>query len=262
MSDGESLESRTGEPGDGNNTEDVADNARDAEVWDLRAISTQWSAVSNANLFVLRYVDAIRNYLEHLLPNTDDVEDVLQQFLVRVIERGFVAATPDRGRFRHYLIRSIRNEVATWYRERTRRRGVALDSVAQSFLSIDDTDSVSQRWHQEWQAVLLERCWLRLSAREMESEGSLCHTVLRHAMDHPKYSSEESARELSQRTGQTISAAAYRKQLSRARRLFAESIAREVSDTLTAPTPEAVCEELAETGLMPFVADHLPADWK
>ncbi|MEM7561336.1 MAG: sigma factor, partial [Planctomycetota bacterium] len=91
-------------------------------VWDLRGISTQWSVVANANLFVLRYSDAIQEYLKRLLRNDNDVEDVLQLFLVKILENGFQRVSPDRGRFRNYLIRAVKNEVIDWQRAKSRRK--------------------------------------------------------------------------------------------------------------------------------------------
>ena len=228
--------------------------------WDLREISTQWSAVSDANFFVLRYADAIRDYLERLLKNEHEVEDVLQQFLVKVIEKGFESASPDRGRFRHYLIRAVRNEVITWQRQQSRRR-------ARSLTELHDhagirSEQASSGWDQQWYECILNRCWKHLRQHQKDRPGNLAHSVLAAATEHPELDSTALASLVSQETLQPLASPAFRKQLSRARRIFAEFIIKEVSETLESPTPESVTQELADLGLMPFVSSYLPDSWK
>ena len=70
------------------------------------------------------------------------------------------------------------------------------------------------------------------------------------------------AARVSERTGQPLKADAFRKQLSRARRFFAGLLIDEVAQGLQERTPERVEEELVDLGLMPFVRDFLPPDWR
>lgn len=62
--------------------------------------------------------------------------------------------------------------------------------------------------------------------------------------------------------GRTIRPEAFRKQVSRARRLFAELIVAETSRTLGDPTPLKVEEELIDIGVMKYVRPYLPTDWR
>ncbi|MEO1529682.1 MAG: sigma factor, partial [Planctomycetota bacterium] len=225
----------------------------------LRQISTQWSAVSDANFFVLRYVDAIRHYLRRLVSNEDDVEDVLQQFLVKVIENGFQRASPDRGRFRHYLIRAIRNEVVTWQRKQSKRRTLSIAAIEDPADS--EADQASTDWDQQWHQCVLARCWKHLRQYESDHDGNLAYSVLSTASENSGLRSEALAELVTASSGQTLTAPAFRKQLSRARRLFAEFIIREVSETLEQPSPESVKAELRDLGLTPFVASYFPASW-
>ncbi|MEL6108194.1 MAG: sigma factor [Planctomycetota bacterium] len=235
-------------------------NRNESNVWDLRQISTQWSAVSDANFFVLRYVDAIRHYLNRLLQNEDDVEDVLQQFLVKVIENGFERADPDKGRFRHYLIRAIRNEVVTWQRKRSKHRSFSIEAMGET--ADGQRDEIHRSWDDQWYQCVLKRCWKQLRQHQAERAGNLAYSVLSTASEHVGMSSEKLARRVSEATGQPLGAAAFRKQLSRARRVFAESIIKEVSETLEHPTPESVQSELRELGLIGFVSSFFPESWK
>src|SRR5262245_34474255 len=79
----------------------------------LADVSTRWSVVSEPARFMVRYAPAIRRYLVALLRNEDEADEVAHDFLLRVAQGGFVRATPDRGRFRFYLIASVRNAART-----------------------------------------------------------------------------------------------------------------------------------------------------
>ncbi len=228
--------------------------AKEFDGWDLRAISTQWSAIGDANSFVLRYVNAIEHYLEMLLKNRDDVEEVLQKFLVKILERGFTNVSPGKGKFRHYLIRAVRNEVIDWHRSQA-KKGLSLDPDQLNYESDKD-------WDRHWQACILDRSWKRLEQHQTDHEGNWCFLVLRASLENPGVNSEQLAQLVSEETKASMNSAAFRKQLSRARKLYAEFIVFEVSQTLESPTPEMVKEELGDLRLMGFVVDHLPDGWK
>ena len=44
--------------------------------------------------------------------------------------------------------------------------------------------------------------------------------------------------------------------------MFAELLVREAAETIDEPTPAGVEEELADLGLMGYVAAWLPEDWR
>src|SRR5947199_127989 len=81
-----------------------------------------------------------------------------------------------------------------------------------------------------------------------QSPGNWHYTVLRLTTDHPNADSKLLAAQIA--ADPPLSAAAFRKQLSRARAAFARALVDEVERTLEKPTPEAVLEELAEVGLL------------
>jgi hypothetical protein len=80
--------------------------------------------------------------------------------------------------------------------------------------------------------------------------------------DHPEDDSATLAARTTALIGRPIRGDAFRKQLSRARRLFAELLLAEVARTLKKPTTAEVELELIEVGLMPYVSPYLPADWR
>jgi RNA polymerase sigma factor (sigma-70 family) len=92
----------------------------DAERRWLDQISTQWTAVQDAEQFVLRYGPAICRSCESLLPRCGEADDVLQELLVRVVEKGFPHVDARKGRFRDYLKVTVRNAVITHLRRGAR----------------------------------------------------------------------------------------------------------------------------------------------
>jgi hypothetical protein len=86
--------------------------------------------------------------------------------------------------------------------------------------------------------------------------------VLRILTDHPGETSGQLAARVSSLCGHTIQAEAFRKQASRARRLFAELLIAETARTLDDPTPLKIEEELIEIDFMKYVRSFLPPDWR
>ncbi len=222
----------------------------------LDRITTHWQSVRDPVQFVLRYAPAVRKYLDALLRDPHDADEVAQDFLTRVVERGFAHAEPGRGRFRDYLKTSVRNAALTHLRRK--RRSVCADLGR---LPLAGPDAAERAWVAEWQRCALSKAWRSLDRHQARTPGSLAHTVLRLSVDHPEEASEALAARAAGLAGRPLRADAFRKQLSRARRLFAEALLEEVAQTLDEPTPRQVEEELIELGLMPYVADFLPDDW-
>ena len=223
-------------------------------IWDLEHISTQWSQISDTNVFVLRYTQAIRNYLRHLLRSEEAADEVLQSFLLKVVERGFKNADPARGRFRHYLSRSVRNAAITY------RRSIARDVERRERLANDvnaSNDVPESTWNQEWYACILRRAMRRLEHRETTVPGNLGYTILQLHVADGEQDSAKLARRVAEISGKAMNAAAFRKQLSRARQALAQFVIQEVAETLDNPTQDELQDELKEVGLWPFVENFV-----
>jgi RNA polymerase sigma-70 factor (ECF subfamily) len=222
----------------------------------LEQISTHWPLINDPMQFVMRYASAIQRYLSALLPNPDEREDVVQDFLVRVLERGFAEEQVTRGRFRDYLKAAVRNAALTYLRRR--RPAQAGDTLLASLVAPARTEEADRAWAEQWRQTLLDQAWDQLEQHERQHPASLCHTVLRLRVDQPGAASDFLAAEAAQRTGRPLSPEAYRKQLSRSRKLFAEILLEEVRRTLAEPIAARVEEELADLGLLEYVRDRLP----
>jgi hypothetical protein len=219
----------------------------------LTLISTHWPLITDPVKFVLRYAPAIRKYLQVLLSQSADVDEVVQEILLNVLERGFTPDRVRRGRFRDYLIATVR--YSAW---RSRRRKKALELSAEHAETLQapaEVSTVETEWLLDWRQCLLDWAWSTIEVRQRRSRCNWHYTILKLSTDHPDIGSKQLAARVP--SAPPLSAVAFRKQLSRARAAFARALVDEVERTLQKPTPQTVMEELAELGLLAYVRPYL-----
>jgi hypothetical protein len=226
-----------------------------ADVDRLDQIETDWALVFEPAHVVLRYAHAIQSYLEALLHNRHNAEEVAQEFFLWVSQNGLPRASQERGRFRDYLKKVVRNKALNFLRDTHRR---ASDTDLLNVPAPEDSGNIpDQEWLVHWRRCLLRRAWRRLEDHQESSPKNRYFTVLHLCATHPG----EDSRQLAVRAGAlegALSVEAFRKQVSRARRVFAELLVHEVAQTLERPEPAEVEEELVDLGLMTYVRDYLP----
>jgi len=227
----------------------------------LDRISTRWSEIHDVEHFLVRYSASVRRYLEAMLGPGPDADDVCQEFFLRVVKTGFVRASAHRGRFRDYLKTSVRNAALSHLRKKQTEARTTGDHFLEDTIPDISESDVDRAWLADWRNVLLGRAWQELESHQQRSPGNLFHTVLRLSVDHADEDSTALGGRASKLAGRPLRADAYRKQLSGARRLFAQLLVSELAETLQDPTPENLEEELVETGLSLHVMPFLPADW-
>ncbi len=222
----------------------------------LSAISTMWTVLRAAHggtssaadaareLLLHRYGGAVRRYLLGLLRDPHAADDLTQEFGVRLLQGGFHAADPHRGRFRSYVKTSLFHMVHA--HARRERRGPA-ELVIDPAAAMPDDD---EAFLESWRAELLGRVWAALE----QVNPSLCG-VLKCRAENPECPSDELAVTLSARLGRPHTAAGVRQSLKRARALFAELLRAEVAHSLETPTDLAVEEELADLRLLRYVRE-------
>jgi hypothetical protein len=226
----------------------------------IEDISTHWPLIRDPAQFVLRYAPAIEAYLGALVRDPHAVEEITQDFLLHVVERGLIPEENLRGRFRHYLKMAIRNAAVTYYR---RRRPQSLnDEALRALPAADAPDPADEEWLREWRRCVLDRVWERLEQHQRRSHDNFAYTALRLTADHPHADTRELAERTSSAVGRPLRPDAFRKQVSRARRMFAQYLVEEIAQTIRNPTAECVEEELVEVGLMAYVRPLLPDDWR
>jgi hypothetical protein len=226
----------------------------------LEHISTEWRVVGDPLLFVLRYAPAVNRYVRALINDVHDSDDVVQDFLVQTVSRPFTPEQIRRGRFRDYLKAVLRNAAISHFRRNARRPISASDDLASIASDIDA--SADREWLTEWRDCLLRRAWQALELHENAAPDGIAYTTLRLATDHPEESSASLAARAEAMTGRSVGVVVFRKQLSRARRHFAQMIVNEIRQTLKQGSAEDVVEELHDLGLMGFVRDHLPEPFR
>jgi RNA polymerase sigma-70 factor (ECF subfamily) len=222
----------------------------------LEHISTHWPVVGDPFRFVLRYCPAVRRYVGALIRNEHDADDVVQEFLTQTVRRPFKPEQISRGRFRDYLKAMLRNAAITHLRRTAQRPGAAVDLTA--FAAPGAEDVADREWLAQWRGCLLQRAWGALELHEQSAPEGMAYTVLRLTADHPEQSAAALAERASARTGRSVGVGVFRKQLSRARRHFAQMLVNEIRQTLEHGRAEDVVEELHDLGLMEFVRDFLP----
>lgn len=214
----------------------------------FHAITTNTSILADPSRFVRRYGTAIRAYLQALIPNPYDADEVEQDLLLQVVERGFPDGMGRRGKFRYYLMTVVRNAALGYFRKKSRRPISVAD-----LSSIPAAQMADEAWDRSWRECVMKNAWLALRNHEQRNAGNLFHTVLRTSIKHDDEDSSMLAVRVSSATGQELSAEAFRKQLSRARRKFGELLIDEVARTMRHVTPEMLEEELASLDLLKYV---------
>lgn len=141
---------------------------------------TQWSMVLKAGTpgtddsaslraleqLCLRYWQPAYAFLRRQGRAHHEAEDAVQAFFARIIgSRMLQRAAPERGRFRTFLLTSLRNHAASeWRREHAQRRGGHLATLAIDFTAAgDDIDLVDSALTPE-QAY--DRAWAREQLRQ------------------------------------------------------------------------------------------------
>jgi hypothetical protein len=229
--------------------------------WSLLRLAHQGAASLSGparSSLALMYRRPIRSYVGALVSNPEDAEELTQEVLVRLLSGSFQNANPERGRFRDLLKVAVLNLVRQYFNRQKRRPFQGeMEELADSF-----PHAVEEQWLAGCRAALLDNVWARLQQHEQTQQGSMAWTVLRLRADHPEDDSTRLAKRVSATLGRPVRPDTMRQHLHRARLRFAQLLIEEVAQNVEPPTPELVEEELIEIGLMEYVRDFLPSDWR
>jgi hypothetical protein len=220
----------------------------------LDHISTRMASLHDAGRFVMRYGPAVQRYLLAILRDPHAADDAWQDLVGSLLRRGGAGTWPGKGRFRDYLRTAARNAARMHFRRANRHptRELPDDVAGTAAGDLDD----------DWRRLLLEKAWRQLDAGELAGGGNFFHTALRIYTDRDDLESPAQATLAAERLGRPVTAEAFRQQVSRGKRKMAELILTEVAETVANATAADVEAELVELGLMAFVRDYLPADWR
>lgn len=240
----------------------------DAAQPHLSQIPTLWSVVHASapgapdaaaaqRQLLNRYGGSVRRYLQACLRDAEAVDEVYQEFALRLVRGDFRNANQTRGRFRNYVKSVVYRLMVDHHRAAAKlRHQVQLpqEPAAQSAeetLAADDA-AFTQSWREE----LLAQAWTTLQQEEHRG-GPPYHTALHMRVEHPEWTSTDLAQHLGHRLGRELQSGAVRIMIHRARERFADAIISAVVNSLTEASFEAVEEELLELNLMSYCRSAL-----
>lgn len=184
------------------------------------------------------YWGPLYTYVRRCGESPEDAEDLTQAFFARVLEKNYLrAAAPERGRFRWFLLASLKHFLANeWDRARAAkrgggRRGLSLDQLSPNQLNaLESADCLSpeKAYDRSWALVLLEQARTRLRA-EFDSAGRLERFELLEQF-LPGADAVSSYAEIARRLG--MAEGTIKSDVSRLRRRYGEMVREEVALTL------------------------------
>jgi DNA-directed RNA polymerase specialized sigma24 family protein len=143
--------------------------------------TTRWSLVvaagqrnspqSSAALATLceTYWYPLYAYVRRRGHEADEAQDLTQAFFSRLLEKNdFAAADPERGRFRSFLLTSLKHFLANeWDRNRAEKRGggravlsIDFGTAEERYRAEPSHDLTPEKiFERRWALLLLETCW-------------------------------------------------------------------------------------------------------
>lgn len=161
-----------------------------------RFATTQWSLVAAAaepaaepgraalEQLCQQYWQPLYAWLRQSGRSHEDAEDLVQAFLLDTIDSGRVEqADPNRGRFRTFLLASLKNYQSNWRRgEQSLKRGGGVERMSLDFARVgeswagepSDHETPDRQFDRKWALCLIENSLQRVAARsEAKGRGEL-----------------------------------------------------------------------------------------
>jgi RNA polymerase sigma factor (sigma-70 family) len=201
---------------------------------------------------VLRYHEVVYRYFRAKLRNEHAAQEMYSNFTLRLLETDALIRTadPQRGPFRRYLRRALRNMVRDYFRRlRTHRLEQLPEEVADEAARDDD-------FVREWRQELLNHAWKALEEYDRFA-GSQHYPVLRFQSDHPDLKPEQLVEQLGAVLGEPLTQEAARQARHRARYRFGQLLLAEVERSLQEPTLDELEQELADLELLAYCKQPL-----
>lgn len=196
------------------------------------------------------YWPPIYGFLRRRGYNRDDAQDLTQTFFEHMLQDETLRrASPERGRFRSFLLGALNRVIADEQAHgRTRRRGGQATFISMDEFAAEETHqerltselSPAETLDARWAGVLLQRALEKVRA-EFTAEGKAkTFEALSPFLGGEK--PDVTYQEVAQRLG--LALAAVKTHIHRLRRQFATAVRREIMQTVSAP--HEVDEELRQ----------------
>lgn len=203
-----------------------------------------------------RYTGAMYRYLLGVMRDPNAADEVFQEFALKFVRGAFRNADPERGRFRDFVKKALWNLIHD-YRNKQRAQPGGIE--AESRLpapAIEDQPASDQEFVDRWREEIMQRTWSALAEEEKKGKQPY-HAVLQYRAANPKETSAQMAKALSTQLGRPLTDDGVRQVLKRAREKFADHLIAEVRRSLVSDDDDALRDELAELGLLPYCQSAL-----
>jgi RNA polymerase sigma-70 factor (ECF subfamily) len=177
-----------------------------------------------------------------------DAQDLTQEFFARLFQRNFLQrVSPDKGRFRSFLLASLKNFLANqWDRMQTQKRGgggtfVPLDwQIAENRYALEPIDKATPEalYERRWALTLMEQVMTSLRQEYAQNEKSGLFDQLKGFLSGEDRSMTYV--ELAAQHG--VSESAVKMAVLRLRQRYGQLLRQEIAHTVS--TPEEVEEEI------------------
>ena len=201
--------------------------------------SQAWSQADSAAGFVLRYLAPMRRQLAVLLKSTEQADEGLKMIIAHLVSAGF--GDQEHDRLRDFLLRSIRSAARQRLKEIPENKRPEID--------FDQLQSDSKDWLRYWREGLLERAWRALERIEHATPSRPLYSILHSATANPQATPSMLVIQLATETGIQIDESKTEIILTEARKMFAQLVADEISETLENPESADVRQEIKTLGL-------------
>ena len=178
-------------------------------------------------------------FVRHRGYASEEAQDLTQAFFAQVIEtKGLAAATPERGRFRSYLLGAMKHFLANeWHRSRTEKRGGkvkiiewdSLEPEARYSLEPAHTTDLDAGFDREWALESTARAMEKLRTESQASGKGALFEALKGSLT----GTESSRDEIAERLGMTKGA--IKVAVHRLRQRYRELLRTEIATTVTDP---------------------------
>lgn len=224
--------------------------------------TTQWSLVLRAaqpddsaarlalEMLCRRYWFPLYAFARRRVPDIAEAQDLTQEFFLRLLEKNsLAAASPERGRFRSFLLTSLKNFLANeWDRATAQKRGggqerLSLDwDSGESRLSFEPAHSETpeREFERQWALTLLEVVVRRLQEEFATGDKSRQFELLKETLTGGRAALDYSvvATELQ------MSEEAARQAAHRLRKRYRELLREEVAATVESDTDTEIEDEI------------------
>ena len=180
-------------------------------------------------------------YVRRRVPDVNEAQELTQAFFTELLEKNYVgSATPERGRFRSFLLTAFKHFLAKeWEKAKAQKRGggrapISLDfQFEDSRLSIEPAAGLTaeQYYDQQWAIALLRQIMERLKGELDEAANATRFEELKSFIigDHAGTTYAQAAAKLN------MTEAAAKKAASRMRRRYRELLREEIAQTVAGP---------------------------